>query len=59
MTIEELDEYCFINSNQYFLGYENIEVKRPVPEGIIKKTLMHYGNYKPIKYRKFDFKIQT
>jgi len=59
MTIEELDEYCFINSNQYFLGYENIEVKRPVLEGIIKKTLMHYGNFKPIKYRKFGFELKT
>ena len=59
MTIEELDEYCFINSNQYFLGYENIEVKRPVLEGIIKRALMHYGNYKPFKYRKNNFEIIT
>jgi hypothetical protein len=51
MTIEELDEICFLNSNQYFLGYENIEVKRPVLEGIAKRALMHYGNYRPIQYR--------
>ena len=59
MTIEELDEYCFLSSNQWFLGYENIEVKRPVLEGLVRKALMHYGNYRPITYRKRDFEIIT
>jgi len=58
MTIEELDEFLFLGSNQFFLGYENIEVKRPVLDGIVKKALMYYGNYKPFVYKKTGFEIK-
>jgi hypothetical protein len=51
MTLEEINEYCFLNSNQYFVGQDNIEMKTPILQGIIKRALKHYGNYRPIQYR--------
>jgi len=59
MKIEELEEYLFINSNQYFLGYENIEVKREVLNGLIKRALMYYGNARPKMYRKYGYKVKS
>ena len=58
MKIEELEEYLFINSNQYFLGYENIEVKREVLNGLIKRALMYYGNARPKTYRKYGYEVK-
>jgi len=57
MTIKELDEYLFINSNQYFLGHENIEVKPKVLQGIVKRALMYFGNARPKIWRKYNFNI--
>jgi len=58
MKIEELEEYLFINSNQYFLGYENIEVKREVLNGLIKRALMYYGNARPKLYRVYGYEVK-
>lgn len=57
MTLKELSDYLLINTNQYYIGAENIEVTPEVLKGISKRALSVYSNAKPKRYRKYNFKI--
>jgi len=57
MTLKELSDYLLINTNQYYIGKENIEVTPEVLTGLTKQALEIYGNAKPKRYRKYDFDI--
>jgi len=59
MTLKELREYLFINSNQYFVGEKNLGVDDRVLSGLIKRALMYYGNAKPKKYMIYGYNIQS
>jgi hypothetical protein len=41
-------DYLLVNSNQYFVGEENIEVTEEVLEQLIRRTLVHYGQWRPL-----------
>ena len=47
MTLDELSNYLAINSNQYYIGSENIEVTDDVLQGLSQRGLGIYGNYRP------------
>jgi len=47
MTKEEILDYILVNTNQYFVGMENFEIKEPVLDGLLKRALNIYGKYKP------------
>lgn len=47
MQLTELNEYLRVNSLQYFVG-DDIEVTEEVLDGLVKKGLGVYGNYRPI-----------
>lgn len=47
MTIDELKVYLLVNSNQYFIGAENIEVDSNVLNGLVNKGLGLFGNHRP------------
>ena len=49
MTKKELMNYIFINSNQYFIGIENFEIKKPVLDGLVHRALNIYGQYKEVE----------
>jgi len=48
MTIEELNEYVLVNSNQYYIGESNVEVDLPVLSGLVTRALSIFGNYRPV-----------
>lgn len=47
MTLEELNEYVLVNSNQYYIGESNVEVDLPVLNGIVNRAIGLFGNYRP------------
>lgn len=47
MTLDELKTYLLVNSNQYFVGDENIEVDDNVINGLVNKGLGLFGNHRP------------
>jgi len=47
MTLDEIKIYLLVNSNQYFIGAENIEVDNNVLQGLIQKGLGLFGNHRP------------
>ena len=59
MTLKELNEYLLVNTNQWFIGAQNIEVKEDVLIGLTKRALSYYQNHNPFKYRAHNFSITT
>jgi len=49
MTIEELKDYLLINSFQYFIGADDIEVTDEVLNGLVKRALNNYINWRPLR----------
>ena len=58
MKLNELADYLLINTNQYYIGKDNIEVNIDVLRGLTKQALTVYGNVKPKRYRNFDFWVE-
>jgi hypothetical protein len=48
MNREEIFNYIFINTNQYFVGKENFEINDDVLDGIIWKALNIWGKSFPV-----------
>lgn len=48
MTLDELKNYLLINSLQYFVGADDIEVTDEVLEGLVKRALTTYANWRPL-----------
>ena len=49
MTIEELNAYLLVNSNQYFVG-SDIEVDETILLQLVRRAISVYGNYRPLKF---------
>jgi len=48
MTKEEVFNYILVNTNQYFVGAENFEIKPPVLDGLLWKALNIWGDYNSV-----------
>jgi len=48
MTIVDLKDYLLINSLQYFVGADDIEVTDEILEGLIKRAISVYSNWRPL-----------
>lgn len=48
MTLEELKDYLLINSLQYFIGSDDIEVTDEVLQGLVKRAFISYSNWRPL-----------
>ena len=48
MTLANLKDYLLINSLQYFVGADDIEVTDEVLEGLSKRALATYANWRPL-----------
>jgi len=48
MTKTELMDYILVNTNQYFVGLENFEIKEPILDGLLKRAFGIYGKYNPV-----------
>jgi len=51
MTITELNDYLLINSLQYFIGPDDIEVTQEVLNGLIQRALTTYSQWRPLFYQ--------
>lgn len=51
MTIDGLRDYLLINSLQYFIGADDIEVTDEVLQGLVKRALTTYANWRPLHYQ--------
>lgn len=47
MTLDELKDYLLINSLQHFIGADDIEVTDEVLQGLVKRAVTHYTNWRP------------
>jgi len=65
MTKEEVLDYIFVNTNQYFVGIENFEIKEPILDKLLQRALNIYSEYKsvdvlvPIKISSKRMKFKT
>jgi len=48
MNLLEIKDYLLINSFQYFIGQDDIEVTDEVLLGLIKRALTFYANWRPL-----------
>lgn len=48
MTYDELKDYLLVNSLQYFIGADDIEVTDDVLKGLVNRALKTYANWRPL-----------
>jgi hypothetical protein len=48
MTLDDIREYLLINSLQYFIGADDIEVTDEVLQGLVQRALTTYANWRPL-----------
>jgi len=59
MTLEELNAFVLVNSNQYYIGESNVEVDLQVLDGIANRAIGIFGNYRPsIQFALVDIQSQ-
>ena len=51
MTIDGLRDYLLINSLQYFIGADDIEVTDEVLQRLVKRALTTSANWRPLHYQ--------
>ncbi len=56
MTLDSLREYLLINSLQYFIGIDDIEVDDVVLSGLVKRAISTYANWRPL-FKQSDFSV--
>lgn len=48
MTLDELKDYLLVNSLQHFIGADDIEVNDEVLQGLVKRAITFYSNWRPL-----------
>jgi len=48
MTLDGIKDYLLINSLQYFIGADDIEVTDEVLKGLVERALVVYSNWRPL-----------